>query len=308
MPTNTPNFNLVKPTQEEFYNVDVPNNNMDIIDRLLKEFQDAITSGATEKELTVLKEALTLHLEDKLNPHGVTKSQVGLSEVQNYGVATVAEAKGGKVNNKYMTPLRLAEAIPLLAPKNEANGYAALNAYGKVTNADGSTPGLENNRVVIADVDISTSPGLSYLIDVAAYKDIYFELNEVANGDTTNARGLYIDFLVGGVKPSSYSRNEDGTTGMSSQNAISLNVDASSAGQTRNVFINSRIQDTENNLTKYEYTYMVRIKDATGGASMPRKGFGYPNPVGKPIVSHIKIETTTTTLKSGRIIVKGVPR
>lgn len=34
MPTNTKNFSLVKPTQEEFYNVDVSNNNMDIIDGL----------------------------------------------------------------------------------------------------------------------------------------------------------------------------------------------------------------------------------------------------------------------------------
>lgn len=66
MPTNTPNFKLIKPTQEEFYDVEVPNSNMDIIDRLLKGLQDAITSGATEKELTALKEALTSHMTDDI--------------------------------------------------------------------------------------------------------------------------------------------------------------------------------------------------------------------------------------------------
>ena len=51
------------------------------------------------------------HLADKANPHGVTKSQAGLGSVQNYGIATQAEAENGTVNNKYMTPLRSKQAI-----------------------------------------------------------------------------------------------------------------------------------------------------------------------------------------------------
>lgn len=51
------------------------------------------------------------------NPHGVTKAQVGLSAVQNYGVASEAQAKAGTVNNVYMTPLRTKQAIEELAPK-----------------------------------------------------------------------------------------------------------------------------------------------------------------------------------------------
>ena len=42
---------------------------------------------------------------------GLTKRHVGLGNVENYGVATQAEAKAGIVNNKYMTPLRVKEAI-----------------------------------------------------------------------------------------------------------------------------------------------------------------------------------------------------
>ncbi len=39
------------------------------------------------------------------------KSSIGLSNVQNYGVATQTEAEIGTSNNKYMTPLRVKNAI-----------------------------------------------------------------------------------------------------------------------------------------------------------------------------------------------------
>src|SRR5690606_26090200 len=51
------------------------------------------------------------HVSDKANPHNVTKAQVGLAVVENFGVATQTEATAGVVNNKYMTPLRVKEAV-----------------------------------------------------------------------------------------------------------------------------------------------------------------------------------------------------
>jgi len=45
------------------------------------------------------------------NPHSVTKSQVGLGSVSNYGLATQAEAEAGTSSAKYMTPLRTKQAI-----------------------------------------------------------------------------------------------------------------------------------------------------------------------------------------------------
>lgn len=41
----------------------------------------------------------------------VTKGDVGLGSVLNYGIATKAEAEAGTSNSKYMTPLRVKEAI-----------------------------------------------------------------------------------------------------------------------------------------------------------------------------------------------------
>ena len=42
---------------------------------------------------------------------GLTKGHVGLGNVENYGVATQAEAEAGTSNAKYMTPLRVQEAL-----------------------------------------------------------------------------------------------------------------------------------------------------------------------------------------------------
>jgi hypothetical protein len=55
------------------------------------------------------------HINSTNNPHQVTKTQVGLSDVENYGVATKQEAEEGASNTKYMTPLRVSEAIVLQA-------------------------------------------------------------------------------------------------------------------------------------------------------------------------------------------------
>lgn len=51
------------------------------------------------------------HIKDKSNPHSTTATQVGLGSVSNYGIATTAEATAGTVNNKYMTPFLVSEAL-----------------------------------------------------------------------------------------------------------------------------------------------------------------------------------------------------
>lgn len=58
---------------------------------------------------------LNAHISDKANPHAVTKAQVSLGSVENYGIATQSEAETGSVNIKYMTPLTTKQAISLQA-------------------------------------------------------------------------------------------------------------------------------------------------------------------------------------------------
>ena len=75
--------------------------------------KDAISAQVTNR--------LTVHTADLDNPHQVTKSQVGLSAVQNYPPATVSEAETGMRDDRYMSPIRVRQAI-------ERFGYSYTNA------------------------------------------------------------------------------------------------------------------------------------------------------------------------------------
>ena len=51
------------------------------------------------------------------NPHKVTASNVGLGKVENYGIASVIQAKQGSSTETYMTPSTTKHAIETLAPR-----------------------------------------------------------------------------------------------------------------------------------------------------------------------------------------------
>lgn len=72
--TITEFLGLKKPAQNDFYNVDDFNNNADIIDAKLKSQSESLESQSEE---------LGSHTSNKENPHGVTKSQIGLGNVPN---------------------------------------------------------------------------------------------------------------------------------------------------------------------------------------------------------------------------------
>lgn len=80
------------------------------------------------------------HIGDKNNPHGVTKSQVGLSDVPNYRMATLAEAMEGVLGNRFMSPSlvqavvadRIAAAMADSGdkPTKESIGLGNVQNYG----------------------------------------------------------------------------------------------------------------------------------------------------------------------------------
>ena len=86
------------------------------------------------------------------NPHSVTKSQVGLGSVSNYGLATQAEAEAGTSSAKYMTPLRTKQAINVLQAVKSVAGKT-----GTVTLTKGDV-GLSNvDNTSDMDKPISTA-------------------------------------------------------------------------------------------------------------------------------------------------------
>jgi hypothetical protein len=75
------------------------------------------------------------------NPHSVTKSQVGLGNVSNYGLATQAEAEAGTSSAKYMTPLRTKQAIDALQAVKSVAGKTGVVT---VTKSDVGLSNVDN--------------------------------------------------------------------------------------------------------------------------------------------------------------------
>lgn len=55
--------------------------------------------------------AINTHANNKNNPHGVTKAQVGLDLVENYRMATLGEALEGTLTSRYMSPQLVAAIV-----------------------------------------------------------------------------------------------------------------------------------------------------------------------------------------------------
>lgn len=120
---------------------------------------------------------LTTHIANTNNPHGTTKAQVGLGSVDNYATATQAEAEAGTVNNKFMTPLRVAQAITSLAG-------TMLNAHISNTNNPHSTTAAQVGAYTTAQTDTKVATVQSAL-------DAHKALTNNPHGTTAAQVGAY---------------------------------------------------------------------------------------------------------------------
>lgn len=118
----------------------------------IKEAIDAKGSGALDD-----------HKGDFNNPHVVTKDQVGLGNVQNYSIATVAEANNGIVNTAYMTPLRTRNLVEVFAVTPlVAHTDNRLNPHG-VTKAQVGLSDVQNYGIALASDIISLDSNGLYM-------------------------------------------------------------------------------------------------------------------------------------------------
>ena len=88
-------------------------------------------------------DALLAHIADKSNPHGVDKTQIGLGIVQNYGMATLAQASEGTSQILYVTPAGVTKRI-------EAMVLPSLNDHIGNTN---NPHGTNKTHVGLGNVD-----------------------------------------------------------------------------------------------------------------------------------------------------------
>lgn len=104
--------------------------------------------------------SIAAHIANKNNPHETTKTHVGLGNVQNYAVASMAEAQAGTANDKYMTPAGVSAAVP----------YATKTVPGKIrlasTATDADTTNANNALTAESLAQLLIGFGNSYVDNV----------------------------------------------------------------------------------------------------------------------------------------------
>ncbi len=98
-----------------------------------------IGQAITDKQLPDnAPEILDAHVRDITNPHQTTKAQVGLGNVENYGVASDVDAVNSSNNTKYMTPAKTALLITQHEAKNDPHPqYVTQEELGAVQSDTG---------------------------------------------------------------------------------------------------------------------------------------------------------------------------
>lgn len=124
--------------------------------------------------LDLFNDRLERHIQDQANPHVDTKDDVGLNLVENYALATDAQARAGAVNNLYLTPLLSWATIDQFAVQpmnvhiaNRNNPHQTtpekINAPTKaVVDATANTKYFRNEQVVNTDYFSDGSAAYSY--------------------------------------------------------------------------------------------------------------------------------------------------
>lgn len=136
--------------------------------------------------------ALANHVNNQDNPHGTDKEDVGLGNVQNFGVSTQQQAEQGALNNVYMTPLRTAQAIAIAIAAVVAHVSRTDNPHG----TDKEDVGLGNvpNYPAAGQVDaeegtnnasfmtpLRTAQAITALVNLAPYNAAAAHVSQTGN-------------------------------------------------------------------------------------------------------------------------------
>lgn len=132
MATKTENFELTKPSADDFYDIEVHNSNMDIIDEELLYLSDELVIANDKINITAdVKVNFDNHIK-ATNPHNITPSTIGLGNVNN--------------TSDINKPVSTAQASAIAKAKEEANA----TALGYVQN---SMTGHNNGDIHVTSAD-----------------------------------------------------------------------------------------------------------------------------------------------------------
>lgn len=133
-------------------------------------------------------DALLTHAADKSNPHGVTKEQVGLGLVQNYGMATLVQAAEGTSQILNVSPAGVTKRIEtMVLPTlnqhitNQSNPHAVNKNQVGLGNVDNYKTATPAEALLTTTADKFLTPALVYhiLANYSKFTDIADEFTRV---------------------------------------------------------------------------------------------------------------------------------
>jgi Chaperone of endosialidase len=145
---------------------------------------EGVAQAIAARPAPVLPVGAQEHINNFANPHGVTKAQVGLGLVQNYGVATSTEATQGLSNSLYMTPASTKAAIELAQDSANAELDAHLEDTANPHSVTKAQVGLNNvqNFAIANEIESKTGTSNSlYMTPLGVKESIDSNVPEASN-------------------------------------------------------------------------------------------------------------------------------
>lgn len=143
--------------------------------------------------MTLVGDGLNTHIANISNPHKVTAAQVGLGLVENLAVASLVEAQAGTASNKYMTPLRVKDAIMALVGNAFNTHAAATNNPHATTKAQVGLGSVENFPLASTAEAQAAASTVRYMTPALTRSTVMALIGDSFNahaGNTNNPHGV----------------------------------------------------------------------------------------------------------------------
>ena len=136
------------------------------------------------------------HTNDGNNPHGTTKAQVGLSQVDNYPTASVEEALGGNATNRFMTPATTSAMINSLIGA-DISGHASRtdNPHNVTADQIGAVTTTQLQQTLSGYMASGATAANSVLLEGRSYQDLVLALSGGVADDTIKFDGYTVEEL-----------------------------------------------------------------------------------------------------------------
>lgn len=141
---------------------------------------------------TLAVNPMNAHKADMGNPHNTTKAQIGLGQVENYLMATGAEAQAAQVDWAYMTPYKTRLSIDAIVPQY-FNIYRASIDQARQGQRDDLyvTPAGMNARIADNNASFYTRADVDYLIATRTSSFVFTSgSDQIVNRFTSGSRLL----------------------------------------------------------------------------------------------------------------------